>query len=64
MFAENVVFKGKKLRLNEAQNFEMLHDGLNTFAATEERSQVMLSMMENQSSANLVMGSSADRYTE
>jgi hypothetical protein len=47
VFAENVVFKGKKLKLQDASNFEMLHDGLNTFAMNEERSQVMLSMMEN-----------------
>ncbi len=41
----------------------MLHDGLNTFAMNEERSQVMLSMMENQRGTNFI-NQSSERSTE
>jgi hypothetical protein len=45
VFAENVVYKGKKMRLQDSSNFQMLHDNLNTFASSEERSQLMLSTL-------------------
>lgn len=59
VFAEHVVHKGKKIRLNDVSNFSMLHDNLNTFGSSGERSQLMLSELGKtelmQTSSNMGM---------
>ena len=36
MFAENIVFKGKRMRLSEETTYEMVHSGLHTLELSDD----------------------------
>jgi hypothetical protein len=42
IFAENIVYKGKRMKLTDATTYEMVHSGLNALELSDETGHSMI----------------------